>query len=258
MKYITIYDMGVNQVHSSDTFDINRPHGLNRWLFLVVKSHACFVLNGQETIVQPDTAIFFKPHAPQIYHGIRGKENYCDHWMEFDMEENTIENMGIPMSTPIIGFDAKKIDSLFALLLDEHYFGGKKKDLYIQLFMTAVLEKLSESVYQVEKKNNAFHQLHQQIHSHPEMEWNVDDAAKKLNFSSSHFQTVYRNLFGVSFGNDVIRSRVFRASTLLTETNLSVAQIGEACGYHSDSYFVKQFKQMTGMTPVQYRKSRSG
>lgn len=249
--------MGVSQVHRSEGFDINRPHGLNRWLFLVIKSHACFVLDGKEVIVQPDTAIFFKPHDPQVYHGIRGKEHYCDHWMEFDMEENTIENMGIPISTPITGFDVKKIDSLFSLLLDEYYFGGKKKELYIQLFMQAILEKLSESVYQVEKKNNLFHRLHQQIHSHPEQEWNVEDAAKELNFSSSHFQNVYRNLFGISFGNDVIRSRIFRAGMLLTETRLSVAQIGEACGYHSDSYFVRQFKQMTGMTPAQYRKSRS-
>lgn len=257
MKYITIYDMGVNQVHSSDTFDINRPHGLNKWLFLVVKSHACFILDGEEIITQPDTAIFFKPRAPQIYHGIRGKENYCDHWMEFDMEENTIEAMGIPLSTPITGFDSKKIDALFSLLLDEHYFGGKKKELYIRLFMQAILEKLSESVFQVERNQDKFQELHQQIQSHPERTWTVEEAARKMNYSSSHFQSVYRNLFGVSFGNDVIKNRVFRAGNLLRETNLSVTQIAEACGYHSDSFFVRQFKQITGMTPAQYRKSRS-
>lgn len=256
MKYITIYDMGVNQVHSSETFNINRPRGLKCWLFLVVKSRAVFVLNGEETIVEPNTAIFFKPHAAQIYHGLKGKENYCDHWMEFDMEENVIENMGIPMSTPITGFDAKKIDALFSLLLDEHYFGGKKKDLYIQLFMQAILEKISESVYQVVQKNDGFQQLHQQIRIHPENDWNVEDAAKQLNFSKSHFQTVYRSLFGISFRNDVIKCRITRARTLLEETNMPVTQIAAVCGYHSDNYFVRQFKQITGMTPAQYRRNK--
>lgn len=127
MKYITIYDIGINQAHDSNNFYINRPDGLKNWLLLVIKSKACFVINGIEIITEPNTAIFFRPHTPQIYHGIRGKENYCDHWMEFSIEEDSIEKMGIPTNTPITGFDYKKIDSLFAFLLDEHYFGGKKK-----------------------------------------------------------------------------------------------------------------------------------
>ncbi len=257
MEYIKIYDMGVNQVHNSETFDINRPRGIDKWLFLVVKSWAVFNLGGKETIVEPNTAIFFKPNAPQIYHGIVEKGNYKDHWMEFDMED-TIENMGIPTSIPITGFDVKKVDALFELLLDEHYFGGKRKDLYVQLFMQAILEKISESVHEVVNKQDGFQQIHQQIWIHPENDWNIEDAATQLNFSKSHFQTMYRNMIGVSFRNDVINCRINRASTLLEETNMTVTQIATVCGYSSDNYFVRQFKQMTGVTPMQYRKERKG
>lgn len=254
MNYITIFDMGVNQVHSSETFDINRPKGLDKWLFLVVKSWAVFVLNGEETVVEPNTAIFFKPYSPQIYHGIKEKGFYCDHWMEFFMDESVIKNMGIPLSTPITGFDSKKIDALFSLILDEHFFGGKRKDLYIQLFMQAIFEKLSESIHQVTEEHDGFQRLHQQLRIHPENDWNIEDAARQLNFSKSHFQNVYRNLFGISFRNDVIRCRTARACTLLEETDMTVSQIGTMCGYHSDNFFVRQFKQMTGKTPIQYRR----
>ncbi len=257
MGYIKIYDMGVNQVHNSETFDINRPKGIDKWLFLIVKSWAVFTLGGKETVVEPNTAIFFKPHAPQIYRGIVDKGNYKDHWMEFDIEEDTIENMGIPMSTPITGFDVKKIDALFELLLDENYFGGKKKDLYIRLFMQTILEKISESVHEVVNKQDGFQQIHQQIWIHPEYDWNVEEAAASLNFSKSHFQNMYKSMIGESFRNDVINCRINRACTLLEETNMTVTQIATVCGYSSDNYFVRQFKQITEMTPMQYRKEKS-
>lgn len=254
MEYITIYDLGVNQVHSSDTFDINRPDGLDKWLFLVVKSRACFILDGEETITEPNTAIFFKPGTPQLYHGIRGGENYQDHWMEFNIETNIIEDMGIPIARPITGFDYKKIDALFSLLLDEFYFGGQHKSRYIELFMTAILEKIREAVSSDRGKQDIFQELHHHLYLHPEKNWNVNHTARELNFSSSHFQNIYHSLFGISFGNDVIQSRISRACSLLAETDYSISQIAAMCGYPSDNYFVRQFKQIMGITPAKYRK----
>lgn len=121
--------------------------------------------------------------------------------------------------------------------------------------MTALFEKLSEAVCQNEKLQSTFGQLHKRVQQHPEWEWNVEETAKELNFSSSHFQRIYRSLFGASFKNDVITSRIKRACMLLSETDYSVSKIGELCGYHSDKYFVRQFQQITGVTPLKYRKS---
>lgn len=258
MKYIEIYDVGVNQVHNSNTFDVNRPNGIDKWLFLIVKSHACFTVNGKELITEPNTAIFFSPRMSQIYHGIRGGENYQDHWMEFDIDPSVIEDMGIPLGVPITGFDSKEVDSLFSLLMNEHYFGSEKKARYIELFMTAVLEKISEAVGETTHHQGAFHALRKEIINAPEKDWSIESAAKSLNFSVSHFQNVYRNLFGISFGNDVIHHRIHQACLLLTETDYPISRIGSMCGYHSDNYFIRQFKQMTGTTPSKYRNQGGG
>jgi AraC-like DNA-binding protein len=253
MKYINIFDIGVNQVHSSNTFHVCRPQGLGKWLLLIVKSHACFILDNQKTITEPDTAILFAPDTPQDYQGIRNGENYQDHWMEFEIEEQTIRDIGIPIATPIKNMDSKAMDSLFSLLQNEFYFGGSKKNVYVELYLGAVFEKLSEAAACQESKQDSFHELQRQIYLHPEDKWSVEACAGALNFSGSHFQNVYRNLMGVSFGNDVIRSRVERAKKLLRDTDYSIAQIAGKCGYHSDNYFVRQFKQNTGTTPAKYR-----
>lgn len=257
MKNITIYDIGVNQAHNSDTFYIDRPNGIERWLFLVVKSKAIFVLDKKEVVVEPNTAIFFRPNTPQLYYGIRGGENYCDHWMEFTMKEDVIKRMGIPTNTPIHGFDYPKIDSLCAFLLDEHFFGGKKSDMYIDMFMMSLLEKISEAVEEEKDSENDFKTLRKKVYQHPEWEWSVEKAAKDLNFSYSQFQYIYRKEFGSSFINDVIKSRVNHACKLLTETEYSISVISEMCGYKSDNYFVRQFKSEMGVTPLKYRGTNS-
>lgn len=254
--FIKIYDIGVNQVHRSDTFLVNRPEGLDKWMFLVLKSKAVFRINGEEMIFQPDTALFFKPFSPQYYCGLKGMENYCDHWMEFDIDENILANMGIPLLTPITGFNVKSIDSVMGLLMDEFYFGGEKKDLYIQMYMQLILEKLAEVVHNVPEQQDVIKELRREVMIHPEREWNVAETAGMINYSESHFQRVYKNTFGIAFNADVIRSRIFRAKTLLSETDMSVSQVALACGYNSDNYFDRQFKKMTGITPSEYRRIR--
>lgn len=258
LKYIEVYDIGVNQVHNCDTFDVNRPDGIDKWLLLIVKSCACFRINGKDVITEPNTAIFYPPRTPQIYHGVHGGEHYQEHWMEFDLDPTVMEEMGIPFCVPITDFDSEEIDSLFSLLMNEHYFGGDKKARYIELFMTAVLEKISEAVGKTANHQDAFHALRKEIINDPEKDWNHEAVAKSLNFSVSDFRNFYRNLFGVTFEDDVIHQRIHQACLLLTETDYPVSRIGDMCGYHSDNHFLRQFKQITGTTPSQYRNQGDG
>ena len=41
---------------------------------------------------------------------------------------------------------------------------------------------------------------------------------------------------------------------MLRNTENSVAQIAELCGYDSESYFMRQFKLHKGCTPTEYRR----
>ena len=56
----------------------------------------------------------------------------------------------------------------------------------------------------------------------------------------------------------LLRRRISAAAELLTSTNTPVSEIGFCCGIDSSSYFSKQFKAMTGMTPREYRAKHGG
>ena len=47
------------------------------------------------------------------------------------------------------------------------------------------------------------------------------------------------------------------ACVLLTETNLSIAQVAEALNYEEIKYFSRGFKKVTGISPLAYRKQQS-
>ena len=98
-------------------------------------------------------------------------------------------------------------------------------------------------------------ELRREIFLHPETDWNGDLCCKQLNISKSYFHKIYTKVFGVSFMQDVQKSRLNRAKKLLLTTALLLPDIAEKCGY--DYYnFMRVFKKEEGMTPTQYRKSR--
>ena len=53
----------------------------------------------------------------------------------------------------------------------------------------------------------------------------------------------------------VIKCRLTQAKKLLGETELSVAEISERCGYPDQTRFYKLFKKSEGVTPLAYRKN---
>ena len=52
----------------------------------------------------------------------------------------------------------------------------------------------------------------------------------------------------------ILRMRMERAKDLLTSTSEKVTSIAQRLGYNNDSYFIKTFRGMVGVTPYEYRK----
>jgi AraC-like DNA-binding protein len=51
------------------------------------------------------------------------------------------------------------------------------------------------------------------------------------------------------------KKRLGEAATLLSDSVLSITEIGYRCGFESPSYFTNQFGKAMGMSPRQYRRS---
>jgi len=95
--------------------------------------------------------------------------------------------------------------------------------------------------------------LRKEMEANPERRWTIEEMCRSLNISKSALQKNYRSIFGGSVFEDLIGFRIEKAKTMLLQSSLSVSEISEQCGYSSESYFMKQFKKETGLTPSEFR-----
>lgn len=65
----------------------------------------------------------------------------------------------------------------------------------------------------------------------------------------------FREIAGISPIQYLIRCRIQQAKHLLKNTTKTVLEISLECGFENVSYFIRQFKKQTGMTPHKFRSS---
>ena len=81
----------------------------------------------------------------------------------------------------------------------------------------------------------------------------VEDAAAATGYGKSNFCKIFKGITGDTFHNVLNKQRVESACGLLSETDLSVAQIATQVGFGETKTFCRVFKAVTSVTPGQYR-----
>ena len=91
--------------------------------------------------------------------------------------------------------------------------------------------------------------------SDPEL--TLGDVASHTNLSSSHFSTVFSQSVGKTFVEYLTEQRLNEAKLLLKETDWKLSSIALEIGYNDPNYFSYIFKRKEGVSPKEYRKTRS-
>jgi AraC-like DNA-binding protein len=86
----------------------------------------------------------------------------------------------------------------------------------------------------------------------------VDDAAKMVHMSKSHFIRFFVNVIGQTFVIYINDLRVAKAERLLAATDIPIAELCQQVGFCDQSYFGKVFRKSTGTSPGEYRRKFSG
>jgi len=82
------------------------------------------------------------------------------------------------------------------------------------------------------------------------------ELAEYLHCSQRQLIRKMQSLYGVSFRQKLITSRMDLAKYLLRSTDISVNEISTKVGYADNAAFFRAFRQHTGKTPAQYRKEK--
>lgn len=115
-----------------------------------------------------------------------------------------------------------------------------------------VVERLSTEVMAIDDAQTL--QAIQYLQSHACENITVDDILRKVPMARRALERKFKSALGRSPAKEICRIRIQRARKLLAETDLSMQDIAEACGYTSYTYLGNVFKKETGISPGRYRK----
>ena len=76
-----------------------------------------------------------------------------------------------------------------------------------------------------------------------------EEAAQRLHFSESYFSKLFKSLFGMTFTQYLNTVRIAKAIEKLRESNLTVTEIANRCGFNTIRNFNRVFKCFTGYAP---------
>ena len=79
--------------------------------------------------------------------------------------------------------------------------------------------------------------------------------AQEFHLSEKYISWYFKEHFYIGFMQYVSHLRMTKAKHLLYSTEYPVTEIAFSCGYPSVNFFIRSFKDLYGITPLQYRKS---
>ena len=83
----------------------------------------------------------------------------------------------------------------------------------------------------------------------------VEQICEATGVSRSTLDKLFLQHLGRSVAGEIARIRLQRSQNLLRNTESSLAEIAQGCGFSSATYFCRFFKRSTGQTPIAYRRS---
>jgi AraC family transcriptional regulator len=83
----------------------------------------------------------------------------------------------------------------------------------------------------------------------------LDDLAAVAGLSRRHFSRSFRQELGEAPFRWLMQQRLGKAKQQLTDSDASLSEIAESCGFSSQSHLTTALKQATGMTPHRWRQN---
>lgn len=93
------------------------------------------------------------------------------------------------------------------------------------------------------------------IELHLEQPLSLDDLAKVVNVSASHFLRQFKLRFGCAPHHYVVQRRLARAQQLLERTSLALKEVSANSGFADQSHMTRLFQRYLNTTPSAYRAS---
>ncbi len=152
---------------------------------------------------------------------------------------------------------------LFTRIYNEYY---RRDRGYLELIRAYVIQliisffrcmedkaRISVSQSQIEVVNSAIAYMQENYNE----SLSIDEIAAKVFLNRDYFRRLFKSVTGMSITFFLQKIKINEACRFLTDTNKSIEEIIDLCGYSDRKNFYESFKKIIGKTPGVYRKENT-
>lgn len=165
-------------------------------------------------------------------------------------------------ATSCILFTGTELLELEAVLRNmREEFDGKKNGYrtvlaaYMQIVFALLIRRLQDS--DVHNFRSITGDILRYIDENYSKKLTLSELARQCFYNPVYFSRIFKECYCQTVTGYIRSKRIGEAVRLLHETELPVEQIGIRVGYSDKSQFFRRFKEHTGMTPNEMRKSKN-
>ena len=130
-------------------------------------------------------------------------------------------------------------------------------DLIRYLSQAPDLLPLSTAAAEVQDVPAKKDKIERYVSCHLYQKISLDEISAYAGMNKTYFCLFFKKHYGMPFTDYINRKRLETASSMLLKPDASIAEVAVACGYPTVTYFNRIFRKFKGMTPSEFRKSKT-
>jgi AraC-like DNA-binding protein len=222
----------------------------------LIEGRGCYrAADGSTRIMEPGDAVIVSPKYVHCYGGF--KDSYVEDTINFcGRVADSFLRCGIIRNGVVKAGTARRLKPIIELAIDP------AKDSQIQA--NIALEKLLVSLYverqdsRTGEKYSYLRTLLAEIQASPGKWWSIDEMAEFCNLSEMQFRRVFKAHTGMGPKDYVDGLKIQTASEKILSSDDKISKIAESLGYLDPFHFSRRFRQITGLSPREFRRNSQG
>lgn len=222
-------------------------------IFFVKDGNADVLINGKPLTVPKHHILFIPPNYIHEYKTPTSKV-FCA----------VFSNDYIPVFFNTLGnrqLICKPIDVSDLLdVIEKLYLVDKNSPLLISGYMSVILDKIiKKSTFSTSEYSDGV--LYQQIVSYVSRHYTenitLKSISKRFGYNEKYLSTTLHKLTGINIRKLISLYRINKAKELLSISSSDIAKIALDSGFSAINTFNRTFKELTGVTPSEYKNSKN-
>lgn len=194
--------------------------------------------------------------TPRVIHDYNGYDHYSEDFVCFygPIADHLFRAGIIKPGIISMGADRRLLSIIELANIGSRNFQIQANSALQQLLVELYLENQIEGENRQQKK---FDKLLHDISRTPKKWWTVKEMSDAMSMDSNQFTKFFLSQIGMTPKKYIDRLKIRSAAENLCRSKLSIAAIANNYGYQDQFHFSKRFKEIIGISPYNYRKSRS-